>query len=397
MNFLLSKWCALAIAFAGAGGNAAQVKTTPEAAMGNIVLTAQSEQRLGVTTAPVETKAMPRWRNYPAEVVLPPGQTSRLTAAIPGTVHAPRDGWLSAGVRVKRGQVVVGVQAVLLEPDRLRAAEVQLNIATARAQAEGEVRRAEGALQLARQNVTRGKDLLAAEAGSARALQEAKAALVGAEAASAAAQERKDVFDKLAFTPSAETPVTWMAAPIDGIVRDVQALPGQQVAPGAILLEIIDLEHLWARVPVSVDELAAVRRGAGRVALDALAKREEWIDVKQVPAPPTAAAVSASVDLYFALDNRDAAWAPGMRAVAALPLKGEAESLVVPWSAVVHDPTGGSWVYAWTAPHTFGRRRVLVDRIEGERAVLSAGPPAGTPVAVAGVAELFGLDVGYAK
>lgn len=393
MNALVSTWCALAIACAPA----AQVKTTPEAALGNILLTAQSEQRLGVTTAPVELKAMPRWRNYPAEVVLPPGQTSRLTVAVPGAVHAPRDGWPAVGVRVKRGQIVAGVQAVLLEPDRLRAAEVQLNIVTARAQAEAEVRRADGALELARQNVARGRDLLAAEAGSARALQEAKAALVGAEAASAAAHDRKEAFDQLAFTPSVEAPVTWMPSPIDGIVRDVQALPGQQVAPGAILLEIVDLERLWARVPVAVDELAAVRKGTARVALDATAKSDQWIDVKQVPAPPTAAAVSASVDLYFALDNRGGAWAPGMRAVAGLPIEGEAENLVVPWSAVVHDPTGGSWVYAWTGPHTFGRRRVLVDRIDGDRAVLSAGPPAGTPVAVAGVAELFGLDVGYAK
>jgi multidrug efflux pump subunit AcrA (membrane-fusion protein) len=157
------------------------------------------------------------------------------------------------------------------------------------------------------------------------------------------------------------------------------------------------MDHLWIRVPVAVDDLSGVRRGSARVAFDATSKPNEWLSVKAAPAPPTAAAVSASVDLYFAVDNSKGTWSPGMRAIAALPLAGEDDNLVVPWSAVVHDPAGGSWVYQWVAPHTFGRRRVSVERIDGDRAVLSAGPPATSPIATAGVAELFGLDVGYAK
>lgn len=388
---------------AGDGGSSssghavAVVKTTPESALANIVLTPQAEARIGITTAPVERRSMPRWRNYPAELMLPPGQTARLVAAIAGTVRATKDAWPVPGMRVKRGQVVAGLQAVLLEPDRLRVAELQLNIATARAQADAEVRRAAGALDLARKNLARSKKLVAAEAGSVRALQEMEAALTAAEAAHAAATDRLTVFDQLKLKPTTEVPITWLEAPIDGIVRDVQALPGQPVAPGAPILELIDLDRLWARVSVPIDELGAVRRGSARLALDSDSKPDAWVDVTSVPAPPTAAAASASVDLYFAIDNKSSALSPGMRAVAALPIVGESDSLVVPWSSVVHDPGGSSWVYAWTAPHTFARRRVVVDRVIGGVAVLSSGPSKGAPIATAGISELFGLDVGYAK
>jgi len=77
-----------------------------------------------------------------------------------------------------------------------------------------------------------------------------------------------------------------------------------------------------------------------------------------------------------------------------LELRGDEESLVVPWSAVVHDVHGGEWVYESTAPHVFVRRRVQVRSVVGSDAALASGPSVGASIVVAGAAELFGVEFG---
>lgn len=103
------------------------------------------------------------------------------------------------------------------------------------------------------------------------------------------------------------------------------------------------------------------------------------------------------MDLYYEADNRGGGLTPGQRVGASLPLRGEAESLTVPWASVVQDIHGGTWVYEQTAPRTFVRRRVAVRSVVGDTAVLAGGPPPGTQVAVAGAQELFGSETGFSK
>lgn len=65
---------------------------------------------------------------------------------------------------------------------------------------------------------------------------------------------------------------------------------------------------------------------------------------------------------------------------------------VVPYSALIYDPKGETWVYTSPQPRSFIRHKVEVDYIEGNIAVLHAGPPTGTVVASVGVAELYGTE-----
>ncbi len=64
----------------------------------------------------------------------------------------------------------------------------------------------------------------------------------------------------------------------------------------------------------------------------------------------------------------------------------------VPYSALIYDPQGNTWVYTSPEPRTFVRHQVTVDYIEGDLAVLSEGPPTATVVASVGVAELYGTE-----
>jgi hypothetical protein len=70
---------------------------------------------------------------------------------------------------------------------------------------------------------------------------------------------------------------------------------------------------------------------------------------------------------------------------------------VVPYAAVLYDAYGDTWVYTSPEPLIFIRHSIKIDRIEGDLAVLSDGPPAGTAVVTVGGAELFGTEFEIGK
>jgi hypothetical protein len=65
---------------------------------------------------------------------------------------------------------------------------------------------------------------------------------------------------------------------------------------------------------------------------------------------------------------------------------------VVPYSSILYDPQGRTWVYTSSKPRTFVREQIDVDFIEGDRVVLKDGPPPGTTIASVGAAELYGAE-----
>lgn len=65
---------------------------------------------------------------------------------------------------------------------------------------------------------------------------------------------------------------------------------------------------------------------------------------------------------------------------------------IVPYSSLIYDAQGQTWVYTSPQPRTFVRSQVNVDFVKGDIAVLNDGPPAGTVVASVGVAELYGTE-----
>ena len=120
-------------------------------------------------------------------------------------------------------------------------------------------------------------------------------------------------------------------------------------------------------------------------------------------APPSAHPAAATVDAYYGLDASASAFRPGQRVAVSMPLADRGESLVLPWSAVVYDVHGGTWVYERVEPRTFVRRRVQVRHVVTALAVLQtprspgAFPQPGDQVVVRGVAELFGTEFGVGK
>ena len=98
---------------------------------------------------------------------------------------------------------------------------------------------------------------------------------------------------------------------------------------------------------------------------------------------------------YFLAQGARDALRPGQRVQVEIALAAyDGVRKVVPYSAVVYDPKGGAWVFVNTKPLSYLRRPVKVDYVNGDIAVLVDAPPAGTPVAISGVMELFGAESG---
>ena len=67
---------------------------------------------------------------------------------------------------------------------------------------------------------------------------------------------------------------------------------------------------------------------------------------------------------------------------------------VIPYAAVVYDAEGHAFTYISPRQLTFERTPIRIVRTDGPFAVISKGPPAGTPVVTVGAQELLGVEYG---
>lgn len=301
---------------------ASVVRISDEGTLERVFLRPEAEGRLGIATAPLERRRLPRTRTLGGEVVVP--------TQLPGS----------------EGRALV-VGAALAPADRLHAMDTLIA-------ADEAVQRARIDVEAATAALARAERVQRAEAGSVRSVEEARARLEAARATLRAAEVRRKGLAEATFGGG---------------------------------------ETLWVRAPVYVGDLALV--APERSALVTLIGEPMGASARRATAvagPRAGNPDAASVDLFYAVDNRDGRLRPGEKVAVTIELNDGDEALVVPWAAVVHDVHGGEWVYEHVAPHAFARRRVQVRYVVGPDAVLASGPAAGASVVVAGAAELFGVE-----
>jgi hypothetical protein len=76
------------------------------------------------------------------------------------------------------------------------------------------------------------------------------------------------------------------------------------------------------------------------------------------------------------------------------PIRVQDGGSAMPYSAIVYDKAGDTWVYTAAEPLTFVRQSITVGAIKGNVALLKDGPAPGTQVVTVGVAELYGVEFG---
>ena len=381
---------------------AAVAKLPGEADLVVVTLKPEAEDRLKIVTAPVERKAAPRGLNMGGDLVVPPGRSSVVSAPQTGTLVAAEGGTAPVpGLAVKRGQAIFTLLPILSADRAVLSPVERVNFEAARADAEGQLEVARPRFENARAILDRTEKLVQTRDAPPSAEVDARNAYDSAKATLEAAEKRLSIFQatmshgtedagKLAPLP--------LRAPSDGVLINVPVQVGQQVPAGSVLFEVAGLDPLYVKVPVFVGEEESI-------ALDAPASVGGLADApgrptrtaKPVRSTPSANPLLTTVDLYYEVANPDGKLRPGQRVGVTLPLKGAAESLVVPAAAVVYDLNGGTWVYESRGKHAFARTRVVVDHVNGPDAVLALGPKPGTKVVTDGVAELFGTEFAGSK
>jgi membrane fusion protein, heavy metal efflux system len=359
-----------------------------------VELTEAAEKRLGIQTARIEIHSIPRQRIFGGELALPTNATVIVSAPVTGRLQSPANRQVP-----QPGTAVVEKQPVLALLPVLSPAE-KIALATQIADAEGQVQQARSQVEANRIELKRAEQQLEKGSGTGKVVDDAKAKLILSEKTLDNAVSRKTVLGDVRFDGGSsgdQIPIP-IEAPQSGILRAMHALPDEFVMGGAQLFEVMKTDIIWIRVPVYVgeyDEIATDQPAE----LGELAGRpgQQRVKVQPITAPPTATALSSTIDLYYQVSNSDGKLRPNQRVSVQLPLKGTVEQPVVPWSAVIQDIYGGSWVYEKTAEHKFVRRRVQVKLVVDSRAVLDHGPKVGTDIVIAGVAEMFGTEFGFAK
>jgi hypothetical protein len=74
-----------------------------------------------------------------------------------------------------------------------------------------------------------------------------------------------------------------------------------------------------------------------------------------------------------------------------------ASGTTVPYTAVIYDIEGNTWIYTNPEPLTFVRQQIMIDRIEGDTAFLAESLPGELSVVTMGVIEIYGTETGVSK
>jgi len=315
ISYLITFSLAVASLHAADPGGTAPATLTKEGDLMVLTLKPEAEQRLRLKVVPVAMRSVPAARMFAGEVVLPLGSENNTVAPVIG-------GTLD---------------------EVLRLADLQ-------AAADGRILQAQVQIDAALTIAERAQKMLSADAGSAKAVDDAKATLALAEAAKTTAKAQRDLL-------------------------------GGTVGSGT---------RKWARVAIYSGE-APLLDAKADASIHALGS-STTILAKTISGPLTANALANTVDWYYALPTETKLRA-GERVAVEIPLlDSKTESLVVPFIAVLHDFHGGQWVYEQTAEHAYSRRRVQVARLSGGDAVLASGPKVGSKIVTDGAAELFGTE-----
>jgi RND family efflux transporter MFP subunit len=226
------------------------------------------------------------------------------------------------GTSVRRGQLLGRLDLTEYE---VRVKEREAQLKSAESQVDQTLRTLDNTRQLKEKNFISQSALDAARSGWEVA--------VGNRDATAAqlALARKSLADAV------------LIAPIDGIVAERFAQPGEKLPIDGRVLSIVDLSKMEIEAPVPAAEIGSVKIGQTvDLRIEGVSNRQIGQIVRIAPATQ---AGTRSVPIYIALDNRDPSVRAGLFAQGVLAIEQRKGVLAIPSSAV-RDAGARTFVYA---------------------------------------------------
>ncbi len=360
-----------------------------ENALNTVYLSEDSYRKLDIQIATIKREELVASKTYGGDVVIPAGGLVSVSAPISGKLISLDKNLLKPGERVKSGQLLYRIQPII-------SADARANLVNALADADSLVNVTKSQVDATQIALNRAKKLLEDLVGSQRSVDEANAAHEIALRNLEAAHVKRNALHQVVNLGTVE-PLD-IKSPQAGIVSNIFAVSDQLVSAGNPIIEISTLTSLWVRVPIPAGDLETIDQQAdAKIQSLSATSKTEYLLANPVKAPPTADPLTSSTHLYYAIQNNQSALRPMQRVSVTLNTQSKSsKALTLPWSAVVIDIYGGSWVYTQQSKNLYARKRVFLDYVSGSQAIITDGPPEGSKIVVNGALELFGVETGFA-
>lgn len=167
--------------------------------------------------------------------------------------------------------------------------------------------------------------------------------------------------------------------------------PASALAPSAAARQ-----EVWVQVALTKSEWDKVVKDKP-AHITALPTREQLpseILAMLHQAPPVEDVRRSMLNVHYIVPGRNHGLALNNRMRVELQMAGSEEvRKVIPYSSVYYDAHGVSWVYLNPQPLAYERQRIVIERVVGNLAVLSEGPPLGAAVVTTGVSLLHGAEL----
>lgn len=319
----------------------------------------ETEKKAGIETEKVEPSSTAKTIEVIGRLEFNQNRLARMSARGDSVVVEVK---VDVGDVVKRGQALVVLASAGVGED-------QSKLASAKAR-----------LEAARLTLTREDSLSSAGISSKKSVEQARAELAAAQAeydAARAALRATGAGESVSATGQYV-----LSAPFDGTVVTREAVAGQTVSRELMLVEVADVDTMWAVLDVPEESSPLVRSGQRVVIMfEGLGgeKHEARIDRISAKIDPSTRTVRARVDL----PNRDRRLRAGLFIRAKIEVGDEHAAILVPESAVQRAQET-DLVFVRTAAHEFEPVPVKLGQRFADQIEIAQGLSSGAEVVTTG-------------
>ena len=406
----------------------AAVNALPKEA--TITVPKESQLLFGIKTQLIDVRQITSGLKTTGVVRARPDAKGVVTAQVPGRIVLNQA--VSLGSAVGRGEQIGYVEQVLdvsgqtgLETQRLdveaqqreveaRKLELRntvLSLQSQQAQTRAAARQAKTRLAQAQRELRRSQNLLEVGAVPRKRVEEAQTAVkvIEDEVASAdkqavllgeqikSAQAGQSIFrTPTVRQPSRNFP---LISPITGIIDQIKATSGQQVASGTELLNIVNLSTVLLEAQVFEKDLAIVRESTRASFTSSALLGEVYTigtadgDGRLVSVGQTVNEQTRTVSVLYEVKNPFNRLKDGNFIEITIDTSGDRKVLAVPKSAVVREQ-GETFVFVFDGGETFERRQVALGAEGADFYEIASGLKEGERVVIEGVYQLRTTQAG---
>jgi membrane fusion protein, heavy metal efflux system len=319
---------------------------------GSLFVPKPTQRLLAVRTDITASAVHHRTIELPGRIIPDPNASGYVQASAGGRLSAPEAGFPRLGTRVNKGDVLAyvtpPVQTVDVSDMRQRQGELDQQIS------------------LVERRIVRFEPLAQKGVVTQVQLDEARIELQGLK-------DRRSALDRIRAEPEA------LAAPVSGVIAEINAVAGQMAQPSALLFQIMEPARLWVEAlsfdTLTGDQTAIAKTSTGRV-LPLGYQGAGFADRNQ------------AVPVHFRIDGNTSGLRAGQFVTVLSATEEQKEGIAVPRASVVRSQNGQDLVFEHSSAERFEPRSVRVEPLDGDRVLVVSGLKPGVRIVTQG-AELL--------